>query len=60
MLPSFESLIKSVNIPLDRHAAFIKRYIRATQSFFTNKKLSKKIMKRLHFTNKFFKYKMLY
>ena len=42
----FKILKESVNITLDKHAPLKKRYVRANQSSFMNKKLSKKIMKR--------------
>ena len=50
---SFKILKESVNITLDKHAPLKKRYVRANQSPFLNKKLSKEIMKRSHLKNKF-------
>ena len=41
-----------MNITLDRHAPIKKRYFRANQSPFMNKKLSKEIMKRSRLRNK--------
>ena len=41
----FKILTESVNITLDKHALLRKRYVRANQSPFMNKKLSKEIMK---------------
>ena len=49
----FEILKESVNITLDKHAPLKKRYVRANQSPFMNKKLSKEIMKRSRLRNKF-------
>ena len=49
----FKILKESVNITLDKHAPLKKRYVRANQSPFMNKKLSKEIMKRLRLRNKF-------
>ena len=42
-----------MNITLDKHAPLKKRYVRANQSPFMNKKLSKEIMKRSRLRNKF-------
>ena len=42
----FKILKESVNITLDKHAPLKKRYARANNSPFMNKKLSKEIMKR--------------
>ena len=42
-----------MNITLDKHAPLMKRYIRANQFPFINKKLSKEIMKRSRLRNKF-------
>ena len=50
---SFKILKESVNITLDKHAPLKKRYVRANQSPFMNKKLSKEIMKRSRLRNKF-------
>ena len=49
----FKILKESVNITLDKNAPSKKRYVRANQSPFMNKKLSKKIMKRSRLRNKF-------
>ena len=43
----------SVNITLNKHKLLKKRYIRANQYPFVNKKLSKEIMKRAHLRSKF-------
>ena len=50
---SFKILKGSVNITLDKHAPLKKRYVRANQSPFMNKKLSKEITKRSCLRNKF-------
>ena len=42
-----------MNITHDKHAPLKKRYVRANQSPFMNKKLSKEIMKRSRLRNKF-------
>ena len=42
----FKILKESVNITLDKHAPLKKRYVRANQSPFMNKKLSKEIVNR--------------
>ena len=49
----FKILKESANITLDKHAPLKKRYVRANQSPFMNKKLSKEIMKRSRLRNKF-------
>ena len=49
----FKILKESVNITLDKHAPLKKRYVRANQSLFMNKKLSKEIMKSSRLRNKF-------
>ena len=49
----FKILKESVNITFDKHAPLKKRYVRANQSPFMNKKLSKEIMKRSRLRNKF-------
>ena len=49
----FKILQGSVNITYDKHAPLKERYVRANQSPFMNKKLSKEIMKRSHLRNKF-------
>ena len=49
----FKILKESVNISLDKHVPLKKRYVRANQSPFMNKKLSKEIMKRSCLRNKF-------
>ena len=48
---------ESVNITLDKHTPLKKRYVRANQSPFMNKKSSKEIMKRSRLRNKFLKTK---
>ena len=50
---TFKILKESVNITLDKHAPSKKRYVRANQSPFMYKKLSKEIMKRSRLRNKF-------
>ena len=42
-----------MNITLDKHAPLEKRYVRAIQSPFMKKKLSKEIMKKSRLRNKF-------
>ena len=42
-----------MNITHDKHAPLKKRYVRANQSPFMNKKMSKEIMKRSRLRNKF-------
>ena len=42
-----------MKITLDNHAPLKKRYVKANQSPFINKKLSKEIMKRSRLRNKF-------
>ena len=49
----FKILKELVNITLDKHAPLKKRYVRANQSAFMNKKSSKEIMKRSRLRNKF-------
>ena len=49
----FKILKESVNITLDKHPQLKKRYVRANQSPFMNKTLSKEIMNRLRLRNKF-------
>ena len=49
----FKILKESVNITLDKYAPLKKRYVRANQSPFMNKKMSKEIMKRSCLRNKF-------
>ena len=49
----FKILKESVNITLHKHAPLKKRYVRANQSHFMNKKLSKEIMKRSRLRKKF-------
>ena len=44
---------ESVNRTLDTHVPVKKRYVRANQSPFMNKKLSKEIMRRSRLRNKF-------
>ena len=53
----FKILKESVNITLDKYAPLKKRYVRANQPPFMNKKLSKEIMKRSRLRNKFLKIK---
>ena len=48
----FKILKESVNITLGKNAPLNKRYVRANQSPFMNKKLSKKMMKRSRLRNK--------
>ena len=49
----FKILKESGNVTLDKHALLKKRYVRANQSAFMNKKLSKEIKKRSRLRNKF-------
>ena len=49
----FQVLRESVNVTLDKHAPTKKRYARANQAPYMNKKLSKEIMKRSRLRNKF-------
>ena len=42
-----------MNITLDKHVPLKKRYVRANQSPFVNKKFSKEIMKRSRWRNRF-------
>ena len=49
----FKILKESVNITLDKHAPLKKRYVRANQSPFMNRKLSKEVMKRSSLRYKF-------
>ena len=49
----FKILKESVNITLDKHTPLKKRYVRANQSPFMNKKLSTEIMKRSRLRKKF-------
>ena len=44
---------ESVNITLDKHAPLKKKYVRANQSPFMNKKLSKEIIQRSCLRNRF-------
>ena len=48
----FKVLKESVNMSPDKHAPLKKRYVRANQSPFINKKMSKEIMKRSRLRNK--------
>ena len=50
----FKILKESVNITLHKHAPLEKRYVKANQSPFMNKKLSKEIMKRSRLRKKYF------
>ena len=49
----FQALRESVNETLEKHALTKKRYARANQVPYMNKKLSKEIMKRSRLRNKF-------
>ena len=49
----FQVLRESVNVTLEKHAPTKKRYARANQAPYMNKKLSKEIMKRSRLRNKF-------
>ena len=49
----FEALKESVNVTLEKHTATKRRYFRANQTFYMNKKLSKEVMKRSCLRNKF-------
>ena len=49
----FKILKESVNITLDKHAPLKKRYVRANQSPFMNKRLSKEMRKRSRLKSKF-------
>ena len=49
----FKMLKQSVNISLDKYAPLKKRYVRANQSPFINRKLNKEIMKMSRLRNKF-------
>ena len=49
----FQALRESVNVTLVKHAPSKTRYIRANQTPYMNKKLSKEIMKRSRPRNKF-------
>ena len=49
----FQALRESVNETLEKHALTKKRYARANQAPYMNKKLSKEIMKRSRLRNKF-------
>ena len=49
----FQALRESVNVTLEKHAPTKKRYARANQAPYMNKKLSKEIMKRSRLRNKF-------
>ena len=55
----FKILKESVNITLDKHAPLKKRYVRANQSPFMYKKLSKEVMKRSRLRNKFLNTKVI-
>ena len=50
----FQALRESVNVTLEKHAPTKKRYARANQAPYMNKKLSKEIMKRSRLRNNFF------
>ena len=49
----FEALRKSVNVTLEQHAPIRRRYARANQAPYMNKRISKEIMKRSRLRNKF-------
>ena len=49
----FQALRESVNVTLEKHTPTKKRYARANQAPYMNKKLSKEIMKRSCLRNKF-------
>ena len=49
----FQALRESLNVTLEKHASTKKRYARANQTPYMNKKLSKEIMKRYRLRNKF-------
>ena len=49
----FQALKESVNVTLEKHTATKRRYFRANQTFYMNKKLSKEVMKRSCLRNKF-------
>ena len=49
----FESFKRNVHHILERHAPLKKRYVRANQAPFMNKKINKEIMKRSRLRNKF-------
>ena len=49
----FEALRKSVNVTLEKHAPIRRRYARANQALYMNKRISKEIMKRSRLRNKF-------
>ena len=49
----FQALRESVNVTLEKHAPTKKRYARANQAPYMNKKLSKEIMKRSRLRNTF-------
>ena len=49
----FESFKNIVDKILEKHAPMKKRFVRANQAPFVNKKISKEIMKRSHLRNKF-------
>ena len=49
----FESFKNIIDKILEKHAPMKKRFVRANQAPFVNKKISKEIMKRSHLRNKF-------
>ena len=51
----FEALRKSVNVTLEKHAPIRRRYARANQAPYMNKRTRKEIMKRSRLRNKFLK-----
>ena len=54
----FQALRESVNVTLEKHAPTKKRYARANQAPYMNKKLSKKIMERSRLRNEFLNTRM--
>ena len=49
----FQALSESANVTLEKHAPTKKRYTRANQAPYMNKKLSKEIMERSRLRNRF-------
>ena len=56
-LLSFETFKNIVDHILETPAPLKRRYVRANQPSFTNRKINKKIMKRSRLRNKFFEFK---
>ena len=54
---TFSTFKRSIYNILELHATLKKRYVRANQGSFINKKISKEIMKRSRLRNKFLKSK---